>query len=265
MPRFLPCPPRWGKGPEAQHGGGSNPTHTVRVTAARLLLHWCLNGSGSVRVRHQASCELRDCRMQMAICIALCYCSAHLHSNAERRPAQRDEDLPAPVCIPFPTGACVVGLRGRGSAHGAAAHQLVCVGITPRAQTLAVAPQRSIRAMVLGLLLAHGNSSRGVARPAGAPVRRPNALQSAEQARTTLPVGPSGVAPAAYSRGSRWSAASQRPPPGQCFTGEVFASRLQGRRKLWCLESGVVSPACAEAWCTRLMHIPAVTIPMGHG
>ena len=29
LPRNLPCPPLWGKGPEAQHGGGSNPTRAV--------------------------------------------------------------------------------------------------------------------------------------------------------------------------------------------------------------------------------------------
>ena len=164
MPRFLPCPPRWGKGPEAQHGGGSNPTHTVRVTAARLLLHWRLNGSGSVRVRHQASCELTDCRMQMAICIALCCRSARLHSNAEGRPAQRDEDLPAPVCILLPTGACVVGLRVRGSVHGTAAHQLECVRSGPRAHMLCKDGQRTTHGTLLGLLLACCNSSRGVAR-----------------------------------------------------------------------------------------------------
>ena len=28
-PKILPCPPQWGKGPEAQRGGGSNPTHAV--------------------------------------------------------------------------------------------------------------------------------------------------------------------------------------------------------------------------------------------
>ena len=37
MPKILPCPPQWGKGPEAQRGGGSNPTHTVCVT--QLLRH----------------------------------------------------------------------------------------------------------------------------------------------------------------------------------------------------------------------------------
>ena len=29
MPRNLPCPPLWGKGPKAQRGGGSNPTRAV--------------------------------------------------------------------------------------------------------------------------------------------------------------------------------------------------------------------------------------------
>ena len=32
MSRFLPCPPCRGKGPKAQHGGGSNPARTVTHT-----------------------------------------------------------------------------------------------------------------------------------------------------------------------------------------------------------------------------------------
>ena len=45
MPKILPCPPQWGKGPEAQRGGGSNPTHTVCGT--QLLRH--MLGAGARR------------------------------------------------------------------------------------------------------------------------------------------------------------------------------------------------------------------------
>ena len=51
--------PAMGQGPGGSAWWGLEPhSHRIRVTAARLLLHWCLNGSGSVRVRHQA-CRVR--------------------------------------------------------------------------------------------------------------------------------------------------------------------------------------------------------------